>query len=639
MRVREPAQNMENCWMSMESNSPTVSVIMPSYNHERYIGIAIESILNQTLADFELVIVDDGSVDCSPEIIHRYRDLDARVRPCFHKRNLGIPVTLNDGLAMATGEYVAFIGSDDEWVSHKLERQLEVLSSEPDAVAWSEGLVIDESGRPTGKTFSQFFDAYNRKKEGIIFLELMKGNYICGSSVITRRDHFDNIRFDESVPLLNDYLVMVQLAHEHPWRFIEEPLVKYRWHSGQSIKNYRDVWDKDQAAVYLRLAEEYSDELPGDVRSQLFVNAAGAFSRMGDGMNARRSLRNALEHHPDNMAAQERLLQLDWGICFPDGWRLHAGGDTDALVSEGDTHASADRPGEALRFYEEALAIDRSNVRARVDAAVMLGNLNRTEEALLYLEEACELDAGDPEAWLNRGLCLEDLSRIDESKECYAEVLKIDPGDFNGLGRTGVGLAANGDFEGALVCFEKIENIQQGDVRNMANMAGCLKAMSRFEEALQRYTEALEAAPDDIPCALNEARCLESLGRDEEALQCCERALELLADVRREDAEHMKGLRQSMDGAKQYIEALEEEERKKGVELEKAGEYVRKLEQLIVDQKAALAAVKREDVPRLHYEQQEPGKFGLFKIHVKNEGFSATFKRSLAYAVKKLKRN
>jgi len=562
--------------MSTESNPPTVSVIMPSYNHERYVGIAIESVLNQTFADLELVIVDDGSVDCSAEIIHRYSDLDARIKPCFHAQNMGIAVTFNDGLGMATGEYVAFIGSDDEWTSRKLERQLEVLSSEPDAVVWSEGLMIDESGRPTGKTFSQCFDTYNRKKEGNIFLELMRGNYICGSSVVTRREHFDNLRFDETVPLLNDYLVMVRLAHEHPWRFIVEPLVKYRWHSGQSIKNYTDVWDRDQVTVYLRLAEEYSDELPGDVLSQLFVNAAEAYSHQGDGTNARRSLHQALEHHADNMGARERLLQLDWGICFPDGWRLHVGGDADVLVSEGDTHASAGR-------HEEA--------------------------------------------------------RIDESTECYAEALKIDPRDVNGLGRTGVGLASNGDFGGALVYFEKIEGIQPGDVRNMANVAGCLRALSRFEEALHRYTEALVAAPDDIPCALNKARCLESLGRDEEALQCRENALELLVDMQRKDAEYMKGLRQNMDGAKQYIELLEEEDRKKGDELEKAGEYVRKLEELIVNQKAALAAVKQEDVPRMHDEQQEPGILGLFRMHMKNEGFIATSKRSLAYAARKLKRD
>jgi len=534
---------------------------------------------------------------------------------------------------------VAFIGSDDEWISYKLERQLEVLSSEPDAVVWSEGMVIDESGRPIGKTFSQFFDAYNRKKEGSIFLELMRGNYICGSSVVTRRENFDNIRFDESVPLLNDYLVMVQLAHEHPWRFVEEPLVKYRWHSGQSIKNYRGVWDKDQAAVYPRLVEEYQDELPGDVRAQLLVNAAEAFSRLGDGANARSSLGHALEHHADNMGARERLLQLDWGICFPDGWRLDGGGGADALVNEGDTHASAGRHEDALRSYEEALATDRSNVRALVGASVMLGRLNRAEEALPCLEEACELDAGDSEAWLNRGSCLEDLSRIDESKECYAEVLKINPRDLDGLGRTGVGLAADGDFEGALVCFEKIEEIQPGDVRNVANVAGCLKALSRFEEAIHRYTEGLETAPDDIPCALNKARCLKSLGRDEEALQCCEKALELLADVRRKDTEYMQELLQNLDGARQYVKLLEEEERKKGDELEGAGEYARKLEQLIEGQAAALVVVKQEDVPGMRRERQVPGIFGLFVMHVKNEGLSATSKRALAYAARKLKRD
>ena len=144
-------------------------------------------------------------------------------------------------------------------------------------------------------------------------------------------------------------------------------------------------------------------------------------------------------------------------------------------------------------------------------------------------------------------------------------------------------------------------------------------------------------APDDVPCVLNKARCLGSLGREDEALQWCERALELLADVRREDAEDIDGLRLNMDAARQYIDLLEEEDGKKGAELEEAGEYVRKLEELIANQKAALAA-REQELASLDREPRRPGGFGLFKMHVKSEGLSATLKRSLAHAGRRLKR-
>jgi tetratricopeptide (TPR) repeat protein len=232
-----------------------------------------------------------------------------------------------------------------------------------------------------------------------------------------------------------------------------------------------------------------------------------------------------------------------------------------------------------------------------------------------------------------------------ESKECCEEAIEVTPAGNDGTGRTAVGLAASGDFAEALARFEKISVARPGDARNLVNVAGCLRALGRPEEALQKYTEALVADPADVLCALNKARCLEALGRDEEALLCCEKALELHMDVQGQDARNIEGLRQSLDGAEQnlyeakrYIKLLEEEEGKKGGELERAGEYTRKLEQLIADQAAALAAVKQAGAPQTQGEQQEPGLFGSFKMHMRDEGLPATIKRSLAYAAKKLKR-
>lgn len=105
---------------------PKVSVIMPVYNRERYLSQAIESVLNQTYQDFELIVVDDGSTDRSPEIIRKYAERDKRVRCAFHEKNRGVSAARNTALDMAKGEWIAVIDSDDAWHPERLEKLLRI---------------------------------------------------------------------------------------------------------------------------------------------------------------------------------------------------------------------------------------------------------------------------------------------------------------------------------------------------------------------------------------------------------------------------------------------------------------------------------------------------------------------------------
>ena len=155
---------------------PLVSVIMPSYNHERYISEAIESVLNQTFTDFEFIIIDDASKDKSKELIKAYEEQDSRIRAFFHKENKGIARTMNECLEESKGNFIAFFASDDVWVKEKLEKQLEVLNKNEDFIVWSEGELIDAQGNPTGETFTQMHNAFKRIKSGDIFEELLKDN-------------------------------------------------------------------------------------------------------------------------------------------------------------------------------------------------------------------------------------------------------------------------------------------------------------------------------------------------------------------------------------------------------------------------------------------------------------------------------
>jgi len=109
---------------------PLVSVILPVYNREKYLATAIESVLQQTYGNLELLIVDDGSKDRSPEIIKEYAAKDRRVRFVLHEENRGVSAARNTALSMAQGEWIALIDSDDAWHPERLEKLLGIVSEE-----------------------------------------------------------------------------------------------------------------------------------------------------------------------------------------------------------------------------------------------------------------------------------------------------------------------------------------------------------------------------------------------------------------------------------------------------------------------------------------------------------------------------
>lgn len=111
---------------------PKVTVFVPVYNREAYIGAAIESILGQSFSHFEILLVDDGSTDRSVEVLRSYDD--PRLRVVCHEHNLGIPQTRNRGLELAQGEYIALLDSDDIAQPDRLQHQVAFLDRHPDIV-------------------------------------------------------------------------------------------------------------------------------------------------------------------------------------------------------------------------------------------------------------------------------------------------------------------------------------------------------------------------------------------------------------------------------------------------------------------------------------------------------------------------
>lgn len=258
-----------------------VSVLMASYNHEKYLSEAIESVLNQTLPDLELIIVDDCSTDNSRKIIEKYLAMDGRVRAFFHSKNMGIPRTANECLNVTTGEFISFIGSDDVWVPSKLEKQLSVLSKDEDRVVWSEGDIINSEGTSTGQTFTQMNTCGKKPKNGRIFREIINENYIFSQSVLFKREFCEDLSFNCNLKYLCDYQFMVDLSYRHDFVFIPESLAKYRIHGKNTIFQDQVNWLKDRVLLRSYFLERYGNSLSKHLKGNLYLKIGEAFWGLG----------------------------------------------------------------------------------------------------------------------------------------------------------------------------------------------------------------------------------------------------------------------------------------------------------------------------------------------------------------------
>ena len=216
---------------------PLVSVVMTSYNHEKFISEAIESVLGQDFEDLELIIVDDASEDTSTQIIQKYAMKDARVRVILHETNCGIAKTMNDGIAAAKGKFLSDIASDDVWMKDKLSKQLAVLESDEDLIVWAEAEVIDGRGRPVGSTWTEFtnnvYDVAAKKTGDTFHDHLGRWEQLIGS-MIFKRANLGDITYDESLKYANDYKLSLELAAKYTFYFIPEPLTQYRIHASNT---------------------------------------------------------------------------------------------------------------------------------------------------------------------------------------------------------------------------------------------------------------------------------------------------------------------------------------------------------------------------------------------------------------------
>lgn len=219
-----------------------ISIITASYNYEDFIKETIESVLAQTYSDWELIIVDDGSVDNSLEVISSYAALDNRISLFTHGdgANKGLPATIKLGLSYAKGAYVAFLESDDTWAPEYLEEKIKALKEAPEA-----GLVFNSvemfGDEKTMAEYDAYFDFSRKILSKIkfptnIFNLMLLSNFVpTFSCVMVKKEALQNCNFNMVFAPWLDWGLWLQIAYKHDFYYLPQNLTKWRMHSRSYI--------------------------------------------------------------------------------------------------------------------------------------------------------------------------------------------------------------------------------------------------------------------------------------------------------------------------------------------------------------------------------------------------------------------
>jgi glycosyltransferase involved in cell wall biosynthesis len=218
--------------------NPLVTIVIPTYNRAEFLRESIHSVMAQTLTDFELIVIDDGSIDHTEDVVREF----PRVRYVGCPENSGVSHARNLGIGLAGGRYICFLDSDDSWLKNKLKKQIHWMEAHADCqVCYTDEIWIRKGVRvnPMNK---------HRKYSGDIFAHSLPLCIVSPSSVLMRASLFDEVGlFDEDLPACEDYDLWLRISQKYPVHFIQEKLiVKQGGHADQLSAKY---WGMDRFRV------------------------------------------------------------------------------------------------------------------------------------------------------------------------------------------------------------------------------------------------------------------------------------------------------------------------------------------------------------------------------------------------------
>ena len=313
--------------MSMKPNTPLVSVIMPTHNCAAFIADAIESVLAQTYAECEILVVDDGSTDNTSTVLAPYRN---KIR-YLHQAKRGCAGARNAAIGEARGELIALLDADDIWFPNKLELQVEALRAHPDTgLCFTDFVEFDESGvimhsrlnsRANARTwFERHRVGQTDVACGAMYKELLQANWIQTSSVVVPKATLVDVGvFDEAMVIGEDYDFWLRIARTHPLVCVNRVLSGYRY-LRQSLcgplESRYIIHNRNVGQVLEKHLREES--VPSSLRSLAAQKVGQCYWAVGWAIfgenrlaEARELLWRGFRHHPFH-----RLMWLYWCASF-----------------------------------------------------------------------------------------------------------------------------------------------------------------------------------------------------------------------------------------------------------------------------------------------------------------------------------
>jgi len=310
---------------------PKVSVIIPAYNCESFIGRAVQSVLDQHHRDLEIIVVNDGSTDNTVQALAPFLD-----RICLlQQKNAGVAAARNTGLRVARGDLVAFLDADDWWTPSRLSAQLAALESFPGTgmvfsdfavadstgaylmprgIRWKYGSIRNEHSAPWRKIFSNSITVHWDGSEigqrqaiayqGHIAQWLFSGNFINTCTVLLRREVVERLgEFDQTLDTEEDYDYWLRVANEWPLAYVDAPLTTFRKSPGQLtrpdqieriIQNALRVVQR----ASIQMAAKLDPEIISSRLSRMYLSLGVIALRSGRSADALNYLKQSLHHRP-----------------------------------------------------------------------------------------------------------------------------------------------------------------------------------------------------------------------------------------------------------------------------------------------------------------------------------------------------
>jgi|SRR5581483_10845132 len=294
--------------------NPTVSIVMPVLNGERFVGEAIRSILAQSYRNYELIVVDDGSTDNTRQLVMAFGG-KLNLQYVRHESPRGIAPSMNDGIRHATGDLIAFLDHDDAWFPEFLMTQVTYLQEHPDVgMVHSDFQTIDAQGAVLEDSVAVCRG--RTRPSGNVFRDLFMDSFIVGNSVLIRKECFASLGlFDESLRW-GDYHMWLRIARHYKVDYVGKVLTIYRQHVTQSTRSVSaGRADGDSVALMaikkiLELCPEIRTELGEKTirhrMAALYYDMAYQWLTNEHMSNARHYLAKALRLWPANL----RFLRL-----------------------------------------------------------------------------------------------------------------------------------------------------------------------------------------------------------------------------------------------------------------------------------------------------------------------------------------